>query len=355
MSEARAGATELSLGVIPSTSALVLSLSRRRTPASPSRARRARSGGSPWTGDWSTLKSPLWMITPSGVWRARAQESGTEWVVWIHSTAMPPSWTVSPGVTVVSRVLVSRRCSRSLLRRMPEGERGAEDGDVEAGQDVGEGADVVLVAVGEHDAAHPLAPLDQPAHVGDDQVHPEHLGLGEHQAGVDDHDVLAAFDREEVAADLAEPAQGDQAKARDLCGCAAPARAARARPAGGEAGAGSGAKAGSSWSRAGRGLRRVGAARRGPGRGRRAGRPAPAARLRLVQVAAHLEHVLLQGPHQRPLVEGGGGVVQGDVEAVAADHPAAVEAGDAAREPGSSRASAWRPRIRMTSGRMISI
>src|ERR1019366_606689 len=70
ISEASAGATDRSLGVIPSDSALVLSLSRRRTPASPRRARRARSGGSPWTGDWSTLKSPVWMITPRGVWRA---------------------------------------------------------------------------------------------------------------------------------------------------------------------------------------------------------------------------------------------------------------------------------------------
>ena len=102
-----------------------------------------------------------------------------------------------------------------LVAQDAEGEGRPEDGDVEAGQDVREGADVVLVTVGEDDAAHLLAPLHQPAHVGDDQVDPEHLGLGEHQAGVDHHDVVTAFDREEVAADLAEAPQGDQAEARD--------------------------------------------------------------------------------------------------------------------------------------------
>ena len=102
-----------------------------------------------------------------------------------------------------------------LVAQDAEGQSGPEDRDVEAGQDVRERADVVLVAVGEDDAAHPLATLDQPAHIGDHQVDAEHLGLGEHQAGVDDHDVLAAFDREEVAADLTEPPEGHEAKAVD--------------------------------------------------------------------------------------------------------------------------------------------
>ena len=90
-----------------------------------------------------------------------------------------------------------------------EGELGAVDGDVELGEDPGQAADVVLVAVGEDDGADLVAVLDEVADVGDDDVDAEQLFFGEHQAGVDDDDVVAAAEGEAVHAELAESAKRD--------------------------------------------------------------------------------------------------------------------------------------------------
>ncbi len=114
-----ASPTVRSLGVMPSDSLLVLSLSSSSTPSSPSRASRARSGGSPLIGVWSILKSPLWTTTPSGVRMASAHASGMEWVARMNSTDIAPICTTSPWRTVCRSVDSRRRCSRSLLRRMP--------------------------------------------------------------------------------------------------------------------------------------------------------------------------------------------------------------------------------------------
>src|ERR1017187_4169106 len=51
-------------------------------------------------------------------------------------------------------------------------------------------------------------------------------------------------------------------------------------------------------------------------------------RLGRVQVAPPLAAVLLEGAHQGAVVQGRGGMVQGDVETLAADHLAAVDLGD---------------------------
>jgi hypothetical protein len=71
-----------------------------------------------------------------------------------------------------------------------EGELGAVYRDVELGEDPGKAADVVLVAVSKHDAADLVAVLDEIADVRDDDVDAEQLFFGEHQAGVDDDDVV---------------------------------------------------------------------------------------------------------------------------------------------------------------------
>ena len=90
-----------------------------------------------------------------------------------------------------------------------EGELGAVDGDVELGEDPGQAADVVLVAVGEDDAADLGAVLDEVADVGDDDVDAEELFFGKHEAGVDDDDVVAVAECEAVHAELAESAERD--------------------------------------------------------------------------------------------------------------------------------------------------
>ena len=68
---------------------------------------------------------------------------------------------------------------------------------------------MVFVAVGDDDAAQLFLALQQVADIGDDQVDAQHLFLGEHQAGIDDDDVVVVLDGHHVLADFAQAAEGD--------------------------------------------------------------------------------------------------------------------------------------------------
>ncbi len=69
-------ATILSLIVYPGLSTFVLSAIKANTPSFPSSANLAKSITSPDIGVKSTLKSPVWIITPTGVFIANAEASG---------------------------------------------------------------------------------------------------------------------------------------------------------------------------------------------------------------------------------------------------------------------------------------
>ena len=58
------------------------------------------------------------------------------------------------------------------------------------------------------------APLAQVRHVRHDEVDAEHLLVGEHQAAVDDHDLVPVLEDVHVLADLADPAERDDAQRR---------------------------------------------------------------------------------------------------------------------------------------------
>src|SRR5207237_8792130 len=90
-----------------------------------------------------------------------------------------------------------------------QGELGPEDGRVEVLEQVGDATDVVLVGVGEHEAHHLLAALAHVREVRKDQVDPEHLLRGEHEARVDDQDLAVVLEEGHVPADLAHAAQPD--------------------------------------------------------------------------------------------------------------------------------------------------
>ena len=53
-----------------------------------------------------------------------------------------------------------------------------------------------------------LAVFGQIGNVGNDDVHAQQLGFGEHQAGIDDDDVIAPAHGHAVHSELAETAQG---------------------------------------------------------------------------------------------------------------------------------------------------
>ena len=91
-------------------------------------------------------------------------------------------------------------------------ERRAVDRPLHDLEDVPHRADVVLVAVREHDRGDLV--LLQLAKVRDDEVHAEQLRLGEHHAGVDEDGGVAAGDDHHVHAELAQPAERHELERR---------------------------------------------------------------------------------------------------------------------------------------------
>src|SRR5437868_3915283 len=85
-----------------------------------------------------------------------------------------------------------------------EGEFRPVDGNVEFGEDPGQSADVVFVAVSQDYAADLVAVLEQIGDVGYDDVHAEQLGFREHEASVDDDDVISPANGHAVHPELAE-------------------------------------------------------------------------------------------------------------------------------------------------------
>jgi hypothetical protein len=73
---------------------------------------------------------------------------------------------------------------------------------------------VILVGVRDEERADVGAVLLEVGDVGDDEVDAEHLLVGEHQAAVDDDDVVAVLEHVHVLADLPHPAERDDAERR---------------------------------------------------------------------------------------------------------------------------------------------
>ena len=95
---------------------------------------------------------------------------------------------------------------------------------------------MVLVAVGGDDGDDAGGVLAQVGEVGEHEVDPVHVGIGEHQPAVDEHDLTigtvagrtaAELDRHAVAADLAEPAEEDDRTASRRAGARVAARLRR--------------------------------------------------------------------------------------------------------------------------------
>ena len=80
---------------------------------------------------------------------------------------------------------------------------------VEFGENPGQSANVIFMAVGENDAAHPLPILDEVRNVGNNDVHAEQFGFGEHQSGIDHNNIVAPTDGHAVHTELAKAPQGD--------------------------------------------------------------------------------------------------------------------------------------------------
>ena len=89
-----------------------------------------------------------------------------------------------------------------------EGQLGADQRDVRAQlEQVGHAADVVLVAVGQHEGVHLVETVLDVAEIRQDEIHARLLLLGEEHAAVDEQQVTVVFDHVHVAADFAQAAE----------------------------------------------------------------------------------------------------------------------------------------------------
>ena len=79
-------------------------------------------------------------------------------------------------------------------------------GTLQVAENIRNGADVVFVAVGEHNGANRCAVLLQIGDVWNDDVDAEKFDFGKHQAGVDDQDVVAIAQHHHVHSEFAETA-----------------------------------------------------------------------------------------------------------------------------------------------------
>ena len=85
-------------------------------------------------------------------------------------------------------------------------ERGAVDRTIEQRNEVRHAADVIFVAMRQHErSGRPL--LLQVGEIRNDPVHAEQLGVREHHAGIDDNRRLTPREREHVHAELAKSAE----------------------------------------------------------------------------------------------------------------------------------------------------
>ena len=89
------------------------------------------------------------------------------------------------------------------------GHGSAMDGGVDLPHGVGDGTDMVFVAVGDEEAPELLLVGHEIGKVGDHQIHAVHVLLREAYAAVDDDHILAVFQHGAVLADLIQTAKRD--------------------------------------------------------------------------------------------------------------------------------------------------
>jgi hypothetical protein len=88
-------------------------------------------------------------------------------------------------------------------------ELGAPDWDVQLREDPRQGSDMIFVTVGEDNSSDALTIFDEIGNIGYNNVDAQKFGLREHQAGVDDDDVIPPADGHAVHTELAQAPKRD--------------------------------------------------------------------------------------------------------------------------------------------------
>ena len=165
-------------------------------------------------GVWSSLKSPVCTTLPTGVRMNMPTASGIEWFTAKKSNPKGPSETWPPPWISCSFGFLML-CSSSLPWMRPRVSLvpSTGTGRSRALSRYGQRAGVVFVTVGDDDAAQLVLALHDVGEVGQDEVDPGMVVVGEHDAGVDDDHVVPVLEDGHVLADPVQPAERDDAEA----------------------------------------------------------------------------------------------------------------------------------------------
>ena len=153
----------------------------------------------------------MWITSPASVSSAYPTASGTLCGTWSGSKSM---WVAdhAHGARLDHVQVRGDPLLRKLLLHHRQREARPADGRVgKLAQEVVQGADVILVRVGEQHRVH-LARGFEIGEVGRDHLDAERLlRVGKHQAAVDHHPVAARLHHHAVHPHLAQAAEGDDA------------------------------------------------------------------------------------------------------------------------------------------------
>src|ERR1700680_1558199 len=94
-----------------------------------------------------------------------------------------------------------------LVFHVSKRELRAPDRNIQFGKNPRQRANVIFVTMSENNSTNMLAVLGQIGDVGNDNIHAEKFGFGEHEAGIDDNNVVAPAHGHTIHAELAEAAQ----------------------------------------------------------------------------------------------------------------------------------------------------
>ena len=96
-----------------------------------------------------------------------------------------------------------------LRAHQRERERRAVHRAIDVRPDIGHGADVIFVAVGQQQSSRPPRELLQIRQIGNHQIDARQFGSAEHHPGIDHHRRLGKRHGHEIHAELAKPAKRD--------------------------------------------------------------------------------------------------------------------------------------------------
>ena len=89
------------------------------------------------------------------------------------------------------------------------GEPGGIDGHIDFPEHIGKRPDMVLMAVGDHEALHLVDIVLQIGHIGNDKVNPQHIVRRERKAAVHHDNTVFVLERSNVHANLLQTPQRD--------------------------------------------------------------------------------------------------------------------------------------------------